>query len=107
MRKRRPRLVPKVVFRVAFTAAAIPAVALACKHDDSRMTNPVACCGYGVAARAYTAPPPEDQCPAGSARVHVGDGNDGGTTCLAMGVAAIAYERPKIDASAAKPDAAR
>lgn len=58
--KRRSRLVPKVVFRLAITATAMPAAALGiegCK-DDRQVQNPVACCGYqGVAQSAYTVEP--------------------------------------------------
>lgn len=109
MRKRRPRLVPKVVFRVAALASAIPMIALGCKHRDPGVDNPVACCGYGVAVRAYPTDPPPDAgatCPPGGALVRVGEGEDGGFACLAMGVAAIAYDRQPMGLdAAAKQDA--
>ncbi len=102
MAKRRPRLVPKIVFQVALGATAIPAIATGCKHEDGRIDNPVAVSSYGVAVQAY----PNDAqpaCPPGSGVVRAGD--DGGFTCVAMGVAEIAYDRsqPRLDA-AVKPD---
>ena len=95
MAKRRPRLVPKIVFQVALGATAIPAIAMGCKHEDRQIDNPVAAQGYGVGAPAYVNPPPADSCGAGTARVPVGESGDGGFACVAMGVAAVAYDRPK------------
>lgn len=97
MAKRRPRLVPKIVFQLAVGATAIPAIALGCKHDDGHMDNPVAAQGYA------TAPPPADSCGPGSARVPIGESGDGGFACVPMGVAAVAYDRPQPRPDAAAP----
>lgn len=59
MAKRRPRLVPKVVFRVALTATAVPFLA-GCPREHLTVANRgygVAQVGYGpVAQRAYEDP---------------------------------------------------
>lgn len=56
MAKRRPRLIPKVVFRVALTATAVPLLG-ACAHQPA---PGVAQQSYGVAQRAYDPEPVVD-----------------------------------------------
>lgn len=82
MAKRRPRLVPKVVFRVALTTAAVPMLAGCPQHLT------VANRGYGVAERSYGSVAQRAYAP------------EGGTSGPELTVAAPAFVNPPpVDAS--------